>query len=112
MADNSGDLGSFLAGFMIGGLIGAGVALLMAPQSGEETRAYIKDKSIELRDQAVDAAGDVQTRATDLAQQTAGAYEEQVQRLQSAVDAGKKKPAKKTADKATDEPAEDAPAEA
>jgi gas vesicle protein len=108
MADNNGDLGSFLAGFMIGGLIGAGVALLMAPQSGEETRAYIKDKSIELRDQATEAAGEVQTRASDLAQQTAGAYEEQVQRLQAAVDAGKKKPAQKAAD----ESEEESPAEA
>jgi gas vesicle protein len=112
MADNNGDLGSFLAGFMIGGLIGAGVALLMAPQSGEETRAYIKDKGIELRDQAAETAGEVQTRASDLAQQTAKAYEEQIQRLQAAVDASKKKPAKKTAEKAADESEAEAPAEA
>jgi gas vesicle protein len=107
MADNSGDLGSFLAGFVIGGLIGAGVALLMAPQSGEETRALISDKSIELRDRAVETAGDVQTRATDYAQQTAERYDEQVQRIQAAVDAGKK-PSKK----GDEPPAEDAPAEA
>ena len=107
MADNSGDLGSFLAGFVIGGLIGAGVALLMAPQSGEETRALIADKSIELRDRATETAGDVQTRASDYAQQTAQRYDEQVQRIQAAVDAGKKPPNQ------TDEPpAEDAAAEA
>ena len=107
MADNSGDLGSFLAGFVIGGLIGAGVALLMAPQSGEETRALIADKSIELRDRATETAGDVQSRASDYAQQTAQKYDEQVQRIQAAVDAGKKPP------KAEGEaPAEDAPAEA
>lgn len=93
MADNSGDLGSFLAGFVIGGLIGAGVALLMAPQSGEETRALIADKSIELRDQVVESASDVQARATDLASQTAQKYEEQVKRIQAAVDAGKQPPA-------------------
>ena len=103
MADNSGDLGSFLAGFVIGGLIGAGVALLMAPQSGEETRALIADKSIELRDRAADTAGDVQTKASDYAQQTAQRYDDQVQRIQAAVDAGKKPP------KAAEEPpAEDA----
>ena len=107
MADNSGDLGSFLAGFVIGGLIGAGVALLMAPQSGEETRALIADKSIELRDRAADTAGDVQTRASDYAQQTAQKYDEQVQRIQAAVDAGKK-PSKTEGET----PAEDAPAEA
>lgn len=94
MADNSGDLGSFLAGFLIGGLIGAGAALLMAPQSGEETRALIGEKSIELRDRAYETASDVQARAGELASQTAQTYEQQVQRIQAAVDAGKK-PSKK-----------------
>lgn len=106
MAENSGDLGSFLAGFVIGGLIGAGVALLMAPQSGEETRALIADKSIELRDRAYDTAGEVQARAEDLAKQTAELYDEQVKRVQAAVEASKKPP-KKGAEKA----GEEAPAE-
>ena len=105
MADNSGDLGSFLAGFVIGGLIGAGVALLMAPQSGEETRALIADKSIELRDRAAETAEDVQARAGDIASQTAEAYDQQVKRVQAAVDAGKKPPKKDA-----EPPAEEAPA--
>ena len=46
------EFGAFLVGFVVGGLTGAVVALLFAPQSGEETRALIKDKSIELRDKA------------------------------------------------------------
>ncbi len=106
MADNSGDLGSFLAGFVIGGLIGAGVALLMAPQSGEETRALIADKSIELRDRAVETAEEAQSRAGEFASQTAEAYDQQVQRIQAAVDAGKKPPKKDA-----EAPAEEAPAE-
>lgn len=106
MADNSGDLGSFLAGFVIGGLIGAGVALLMAPQSGEETRALITDKSIELRDRAAETATDYQAKAGEFASQTAQAYDQQVKRIQAAVDAGKQPP------EASDEaPAEEAPAE-
>lgn len=32
----------FLLGMLIGGIIGAGVALLFAPASGKETREYIK----------------------------------------------------------------------
>ena len=32
----------FLLGFIFGGLVGAVLALLFAPQSGEETRAQIK----------------------------------------------------------------------
>jgi gas vesicle protein len=50
MSDNgNGNFGSFFAGVVLGGLIGAGVALLYAPQSGEETRILIKDKSIEIK---------------------------------------------------------------
>lgn len=62
MSDNN-DFGSFLAGFMIGGLVGAAVALLLAPQSGEETRQVIKDRGIVLRDRAVAYGQDARTRA-------------------------------------------------
>lgn len=107
MAENSGgDLGSFLAGFVIGGLIGAGVALLMAPQSGEETRALIADKSIELRDRAAETASEVQSKAADLAKQTTELYEEQVKRVQAAVEATKKPPKKGAEEKGEEAPAE------
>lgn len=49
MSDNNSDLGAFLAGFVIGGLVGAATALILAPQSGEETRAQIANRSEELR---------------------------------------------------------------
>lgn len=49
MSENN-DFGSFVAGFAIGALAGAVVSLLMAPQSGEETRQIIKDRAIELKD--------------------------------------------------------------
>jgi gas vesicle protein len=39
-----------LAGILVGGLAGAATMLLLAPQSGKETRKQIQDKSIELRD--------------------------------------------------------------
>jgi gas vesicle protein len=57
------EFGAFLVGFVVGGLTGAVVALLFAPQSGEETRALIKDKSIELRDRAATSAEEVLARA-------------------------------------------------
>ena len=74
------EFGAFLVGFIVGGLSGAVVALLFAPQSGEETRALIKDKSIELRDKAQisaeeaiaraeAAAAEARARADDLARQ-------------------------------------------
>jgi len=35
--------GSFLAGVVIGGLIGAALGLLLAPQTGEEFREHVND---------------------------------------------------------------------
>lgn len=57
------DFSSFLLGFVIGGLTGAVVALVMAPQSGEETRAVIKEKAIELKDKAGETMDEAYTRA-------------------------------------------------
>jgi len=64
------EFGAFLVGFIVGGLTGAVVALLFAPQSGEETRALIKDKSIELRDKASQTAEETLARAEALAAET------------------------------------------
>ena len=47
----------FLAGLLVGGLAAAGAMLLLAPQSGKETRAQIRRKSIELRHQTVKTVG-------------------------------------------------------
>jgi gas vesicle protein len=61
------EFGAFLVGFVVGGLTGAVVALLFAPQSGDETRALIKDKSIELRDKAQVTGEEALARAEALA---------------------------------------------
>lgn len=52
MSENNNELGSFLAGFVIGGLVGAATALILAPQSGQDTRSQIAGKSQELREQS------------------------------------------------------------
>ena len=48
--NGSSEFGAFLAGFVIGGLVGAATALILAPQSGSETRNRIVGKSHDLRD--------------------------------------------------------------
>ena len=63
MTDRNSDFGSFLSGFVFGGLIGAVVALLMAPQSGEETRTIIKEKSVEIKDKTVSSLEDAYAKA-------------------------------------------------
>lgn len=45
-------IGAFAVGVLVGGVSAAVSALLLAPQSGKETRTLIKDRSIELRDRA------------------------------------------------------------
>jgi gas vesicle protein len=67
MSDNASEFGSFLAGFLIGGLVGAATALLLAPQSGEETRTVIKTKGIELKDKATTTTAEFRTRAEEYA---------------------------------------------
>lgn len=39
----------FFAGLLLGGLLGAGISLLYAPQSGEKTRKQLKEKADEAK---------------------------------------------------------------
>ncbi len=63
MSSDRDEFGAFLVGFIVGGLTGAVVSLLFAPQSGEETRALIRDKSIEIRDMAAETTEEALARA-------------------------------------------------
>jgi gas vesicle protein len=66
----------FFAGFVVGALVGAAAALLFAPQSGEETRILIRDKGIELREQADDLSVEARRRAERLQAQMKQAVNE------------------------------------
>ncbi len=63
------DFGAFIVGFLVGGLTGAAVALLFAPQSGAETRAMIRDKAIELKDKAYETAEEAYSSAEKAAKE-------------------------------------------
>lgn len=76
------EFGAFLVGFIVGGLTGAVVALLFAPQSGEETRAVIKERSIELRDKAADEAEAAWKRAEEAALEARTKAEELLKQAQ------------------------------
>ena len=52
--NNSTPVGGFLAAFTIGALVGAGIALLYAPRSGEETRRLLAAKTQEFKGKARD----------------------------------------------------------
>jgi gas vesicle protein len=52
-----------LGGFLVGSVIGVATALLFAPRSGEETRAEIRGKAVELRDRTTETVRDTVDQA-------------------------------------------------
>lgn len=56
--DEGGSGRSFAVGLLLGALVGAGVALLFAPQSGEETRRLIRRRTKRLARDAEDKLED------------------------------------------------------
>lgn len=117
MSDRNGDFGAFITGFVIGGLVGAAVSLLLAPQSGEETRTMIREKSIEIKDQVEQTAEDARlkaeqlateakTKAEELQRRGQVVLEEQKSRIEKAVETGKKATQRKKAGTTDEEPAE------
>ena len=96
----------FLTGFLLGTVVGAAVALLLAPQPGEETREVIRERGIELKGRAAELSEEARKRAEELAEEARKraaeaqersrlVVEEQRSRLQEAIDEGKEAAAKK-----------------
>lgn len=60
---SDGSAGSLLSGIVIGALVGAGIALLFAPRSGEDTRRELSRRARSARDDAMERLDDASTRA-------------------------------------------------
>jgi gas vesicle protein len=69
------DAPSFLVGALTGALVGAGLALLLAPSSGEEARDVLRMRAREAADRAREAADRARSAATEAAASATGAYE-------------------------------------
>lgn len=83
--DRGGGVGSFL----LGALLGAGVALLLAPRSGAETQQQIKEKAAKLRDAAEDRVRDVQRQLEERLESARAEVRERVDQVRSAVESGR-----------------------
>src|SRR6187397_240541 len=70
---------SVFTGLLIGGLIGAATALLMAPRSGEETRAEIRNKAVEYRDRTRDVVNETVSQAKSKADEIKGGVVEKAE---------------------------------
>lgn len=75
--------------FLVGGAIGAGLALLFAPASGNETRRRIKDGAEDAGDWARDRYQDARYRVADGSDKVRAFVGERRDDLQAAYDAGK-----------------------
>lgn len=73
--------------FLFGGVIGAGLALLLAPQSGRETRQKIKEFTDEAKEKAKKYTEDVKGKATSTAEKGKDFFEEKKSALSAAIEA-------------------------
>lgn len=94
----------FLAGTLVGGLIGAGAMLLMAPQSGKKTRKQLWRRGQDVREQTTDTIEDglkqvrakarkvttkIHKQAEELQQRGQDVLDQQRERWSPVVEAGK-----------------------
>jgi gas vesicle protein len=75
--------------FLLGALIGAGVALLFAPRSGRETRADISRRARAAQDRVRDVAEGVTGQVVDTFEGARTRIEEQIETARSAIVAKK-----------------------
>jgi gas vesicle protein len=62
--------------FVAGAAVGAGVALLYAPQSGEDTRKYLRKKAEEAKEKVAEAGEDLAEKGRALYEKGAKVVEE------------------------------------
>ncbi|HMK60054.1 MAG TPA: YtxH domain-containing protein [Dissulfurispiraceae bacterium] len=74
------DLAKVGAAFLIGGAIGAAIALLYAPQSGRETRKDIRRTARKVKNEAVDLVEDTIDRVDDFVDETKERVSELIER--------------------------------
>jgi len=75
-----------IGSFMLGLAVGAGIALLMAPRTGEETRRDIQRRAREVGDQAQDFVSELTESVGNTFQQAKDSVEERIGAARDAVD--------------------------
>ena len=83
--DSGGSFGSFC----LGALVGAGLALLFAPQSGEETQEEIRARAQKLRTAAEERMREAQLTIEDRLENVREGVEARVELVRDAVESGR-----------------------
>jgi gas vesicle protein len=76
MSDSS-SLGKFLVGALVGGAVGAAIGMLLAPRSGSETRALIREEF----EQRYHDSADVVREKADVLKEKAVAFKDKMSEL-------------------------------
>lgn len=82
-------IGALVFSFFLGGLLGAGIALLLAPKSGSEIREKIKGLAEEAKGKAEGVIEEVKGKITSAVEKGKELYEEKKSIITTAVEAGK-----------------------
>ena len=77
------ELMKFILGLLFGFGLGVAVGLLLAPQSGEDTRTQLGEQGIMLRDRSTGVSGDLRARANDALTQGREIYQRTKEELGS-----------------------------
>ena len=83
--EHSGGVGALI----LGALLGAGVALLLAPRSGAETQQQIREGAVKIRDAAEEKVREVQRQLEDRLENARSEVRGRVEQVREAVEAGR-----------------------
>lgn len=82
------NIGSIIFSFFLGGLVGAGVALLLAPKSGREAREQIKGLAHEVKEKTGTYVEQVKSKAATVLEKGKELIEKEKSVISSAIDSG------------------------
>lgn len=90
MSEEHGYSGASVAlGFILGGVLGASLAMLFAPESGRRTRERLRDLAADVRDKSLDVTEDLREKAEEAMERGREVLGEKKTILSAAVQAGK-----------------------
>ena len=76
--------------FLMGAMVGGGIALLTAPKSGKRTREQLARMAGDAKEKAEDYYDEMKDKATEATEKVQGYYQEAKHTVESTVDAAKK----------------------
>jgi len=82
--------GSGFGSFLLGALLGAGAALLLAPRTGEETQKELRETAIKWKGIAEDRVKDAQQRIGEGVEEVRDGLQSKLEDVREAVDSGRR----------------------